>query len=91
MPNVTAITPQNRGSFMLNSLEGNSSDSNAPSNTDTELMPPRQRRELLDQQIAEIGRDGYRVMSQVGYVVVMAKAGAPRIEIFVDEFGHIHR
>ncbi len=69
---------------------GDSADVDA-SDTESELMPPNRRRELLEEQIDEIGHHGYRVMSQVGYVVVMAKAGAPRIEVFVDEFGHIHR
>jgi hypothetical protein len=85
---MTITSQRTKGSAMLNNSDDSTTDTG---DTESDLMSPKDRRLQLDQQIKEVSEAGYRVMSQVGYVVVMAKAGAPRIEIFVDEFGHIHR
>jgi hypothetical protein len=75
---------------MLNNSNDTGSDTRDTARDTTDLMPPNLRREILQEQIDEIGRTGYRLASRVGYVAVMAKPGTGRIEIFIDEFGHSH-
>jgi hypothetical protein len=61
--------------------------------SDDDLLTPAQRTQVLNHEIRVLGLSGYHVEARMDHHVVMGNDAAqlPRVEMFIDKFGDVHR